>query len=289
MFKRREAKPPKKKRLWGKDFNLVEDGLEEKQVVGFVNDLVKQYEASSPASVSAVLKTAVKDARQIVDDIKTRAEVEAGEESARIIAQAEQEAREVKERSVTGAGKEAEDILPVVNEVVAEAAKESSLPEETIPQAEESDQPQEMTGEGEVEESGAPEPSQATMEELVMSQLSEERPDRREDESDRPIQESSSLYTGEVELTIDKPVDPKIIAGLYNYLQTTPEIKFVRTTGSWDRGTTITVALDKPIPLISVISDKVPEAKVTPERLERDGYVRGRRGVRGIRLSRKKG
>jgi len=36
MFKRREAKPPKKKRLWEKDFNLVEDGLEEKQVVSFV-------------------------------------------------------------------------------------------------------------------------------------------------------------------------------------------------------------------------------------------------------------
>ncbi len=289
MFKRREAKQPKKKRLWGKDFNLVEDGLEEKQVVSFVNDLRKQYEVSSPASVSSVLKTAVKDARQIVDDIKTRAEVEAGEEAARIMAQAEQEAREIKERSVADAGKEAEDILPVVNEVVAEAAKESILPEETIPQAEESDQPQEMTGEDEVEESGAPGPSQATMDELMMPQLSEERPDRKEDESDRPVQDSHSLYTGEVELTVDKPVDPKIIARLYDYLQTTPEIKFVRTTGSWDRGTTITVALDKPIPLISVISDKVPEAKVTPERLERDGYVRGRRGVRGIRLTRKEG
>ena len=289
MFKRREAKQPKKKRLWGKDFNLVEDGLEEKQVVSFVNDLRKQYEASSPASVSSVLKTAVKDARQIVDDIKTRAEVEAGEEAARIMAQAEQEAREIKERSVTDAGKEAEDILPVANEVVAEAAKESVLPEETIPQAEESDQPQEMTDEDEVEESGAPGPSQATRDELMMPQLSEERPDRKEDESDRPVQDSHSLYTGEVELTVDKPVDPKIIARLYDYLQTTPEIKFVRTTGSWDRGTTITVALDKPIPLISVISDKVPEAKVTPERLERDGYVRGRRGVRGIRLTRKEG
>lgn len=289
MFKRREAKQPKKKRLWEKDFNLVEDGLEEKQVVSFVNDLRKQYEASSPASVSAVLKTAVKDARQIVDDIKTRAEAEAGEESARIIAQAEQEAREIKERSAADAGKEAADILPVVNEVVAEAAKESSLQAETISQAEESDQPQETSREGEVEESGAPEPSQATMDELMTSQLSEERPDRRKAEPDRPVQESHSLYTGEVELTVDKPVDPKIVSKIYDYLQTTPEIKFVRTTGSWDRGTTITVALDKPIPLISVISDKVPEAKVMPERLERDGYVRGRRGVRSIRLTRKGG
>jgi len=289
MFKRREAKQPKKKRLWGKDFNLVEDGLEEKQVVGFVNDLRKQYEASSPASVSAVLKTAVKDARQIVDDIKTRAEAEAGEEAARIMAQAEQEAREIKERSVTDAGKEAADILPVVNEAVAEAVKEPGLPAETIPQAEESDQPQETSREDEVEESGAPGPSQATMDKLMTSQLSGERPDRGEAESDRPIQDSHSLYTGEVELTVEKPVDPKIIAGLYNYLQTTPEIKFVRTTGSWDRGTTITVALDKPISLISVISDKVPEAKVTPERMERDGFIRGRRGVRSIRLSRKEG
>ncbi len=101
-------------------------------------------------------------------------------------------------------------------------------------------------------------------------------------------QDSESLYTGEVELTITKPVDPKMVARLYNYLQTTPEIKFVRTSGSWERGTTIIVALDKPIALISVLSSKIPEADVAPERPERDGFISGKKGVRSINLALRK-
>ena len=98
-------------------------------------------------------------------------------------------------------------------------------------------------------------------------------------------QDSHTLYTGEVELAIAKPVDPKVASKLYNYLQTTPEIKLVHTSGSWNRGTTITVVLDKPIPLVSVISSKIPEAEVTPERPEKDGFVAGRKGVRRIKLA----
>ncbi len=101
-------------------------------------------------------------------------------------------------------------------------------------------------------------------------------------------QDTQSLYTGEVELTITKPVDPKMVARLYNYLQTTPEIKFVRTSGSWERGTTIIVALDKPIALISVLSSKIPEADVVPERPERDGFISGKKGVRSINLALRK-
>ncbi len=86
-------------------------------------------------------------------------------------------------------------------------------------------------------------------------------------------------------MTISKPVNPSMVSKLYNYLQPTPEIKFVRTSGSWDRGTTITVVLDKPIPLISVLLAKLPKANITPGRIGEDGFVRGKKEVRRITLS----
>ncbi len=113
-----------------------------------------------------------------------------------------------------------------------------------------------------------------------------------EEKIEEPVplkQDSHSLYTGEVEIAVAKPVDPKMVSKLYNYLQTTPEIKLVQASGTWERGTTITVVLDKPIPLISAISSKIPEAEALPERPEKDGFVKGKRGVRRIKLALKEG
>ena len=52
MFKLGSDKPgktkgPKKKQLWGRDFDIVADGLDEKQVVRFVDDLMKQIGVSN--------------------------------------------------------------------------------------------------------------------------------------------------------------------------------------------------------------------------------------------------
>lgn len=280
MFKRRgqrnETKKQKSKQLWGRDFNIVENGLDEAQVVSFVNDLMKRYEASSPASV---LKTAVADAEQILTSIKMRAQAEAEEAAARIVAQANQEAEKIKGSSATVAEREAEDILSLANRE-AELAEAEAKPE-ALPET------------GEKAEETIEEKAGGTIEEQEeVSKLAEKEPletpspeEGRETESDLVRRESHSLYTGEVELAIANPVAPKMVAKLYGYLQTTPEIKFVRTSGSWDRGTTITIVLDKPIPLVDVLSAKIPEAKVMAERPERDGFVKGRRGVRRISLA----
>lgn len=228
------------------------------------------------ASVRSVLKTAVADAEQIVSSIKMKAQVEAEEEAARIIAQANQEAEEIKGRAETAAEKGTGDILPV-------ASRKTEKPQEDVIE-EKVEEPVQLRNEATISE-----PVAAATEELLEQHLPEKRPDREETEPGLPEQNSHPLYTGEVELTITKPVDPKMVSKLYNYLQTTPEIKLVHTTGSWDRGTTITIVLDKPIPLISVISSKVPEAEATAERPEKDGYVSGKRGVRRIRLALKRG
>ncbi len=228
------------------------------------------------ASVRSVLKTAVADAEQIVSSIKMKAQTEAEEETARIIAQANQEAEEIKGRAETAAEKGTGDILPAAS--IKTEKPQGEVVEEKV------QEPVQLRNKATVSE-----PVAAATAELLEQHLPEERPDREKTEPSLPEQDSHPLYTGEVELAITKPVDPKMVSKLYNYLQTTPEIKLVHTSGSWDRGTTITVVLDKPIPLISVISSKVPEAKATAERPEKDGYVSGKRGVRRIKLSLKRG
>ncbi len=71
-----------------------------------------------------------------------------------------------------------------------------------------------------------------------------------------PLQHGNRmLYSGEVELEIESPVDPKMVVKIFNYFQTVPEIKILHTRGSWEQNPIITVTLDKPTPLISLIAD----------------------------------
>ncbi|MFC2017384.1 hypothetical protein ACFLUD_03110, partial [Chloroflexota bacterium] len=95
-----------------------------------------------------------------------------------------------------------------------------------------------------------------------------------------------------IDLAIAMPVDLKMVSKLHNHLQTIPELRIVHTTGSWDEGTIITVALDKPIPLIRLISN-MPDVEVTSELLEKEGLTRGKsssllrgenRGAKSIKL-----
>ena len=148
------------------------------------------------------------------------------------------------------------------------------------------------------EEAAVFEPVEEAREEPLGQPLPEEIPGKEEKVSTEEAEsahiklDSQALYSGEVELYIPVPVELKMVSKLYNYLQTIPELKILHTRGSWDRGTTITVVLDKPMPLISVVS-KIPEVEVKPELLHKDNVVKGKsglilrgdkRGVKGIKL-----
>jgi len=418
----REKKKQENKQLWGRDFNVVRNGLDEEQVVSFVDELVKQRKASSSASFRSFLKTAVTDAGQVADSIRMRAQAEAEEEAAGIIAQANQEAEEIKSRAEEATEKEVEDILSAAKgkvEITGVEAKQKTLlfllkmreemeaeikgeykkaysqlfnslqnlmregqdveaelkgkrvslwesggfqlreqeaallstsgeaappfetpapteteakpdivteekveepvqlreevteekveepvqlrEEVTEEKVEEPVQLQEEVTEEKVEEPvqlreevTISEPVGATVEGLLEQRLPEERPEREETEPGLLEQDSQDLYTGEVELAIDVPVDLKMVSKLYNSLQTIPEVRILRTRGSANRGSTITVALGKPIPLISVISSKLPGVAITPEPPEKDSFVKGKpssllgkgkKGVRRIKLA----
>ncbi|MEK7354017.1 MAG: hypothetical protein AABZ77_05885, partial [Chloroflexota bacterium] len=87
-------------------------------------------------------------------------------------------------------------------------------------------------------------------------------------------------YDGEIELAIAVPVDPAAVSKLYNYLRATPDMKVLYTEGSADRGTTITIALDKPLPLISLMS-KMPGFEITPGLPQKENLRKGTSGSPG--------
>lgn len=232
------------------------------------------------ASVRSVLKTAVADAEQIVDSIKMKAQAEAVEEAAGIIARAKQEAEEIKRRAETKVAKKAEDILPVENKKAEEPQKE--VVEEKV------EAPAQLQNEAVVSEPVA-------AEESLEQHLPEKRPHREETESSLPEEGSSqTAYTGEVELDISMPVDLKMVSKLYNSLQTIPELRILHTRGSVNQGTTITVVLEKPVPLINIILSRVPGINAIPELPSKDSSAKGKpnsvlgknkEGVRRIKLA----
>ncbi|NQT05316.1 MAG: hypothetical protein HQ577_04830 [Dehalococcoidia bacterium] len=285
-----------------RDEAVVDEGNGER-LVEKVGDLVEQHGVSSAASVRSIIKAAISSAEQIVDSVKTQVVVEARQEAAKIITEAKNEAdkinggkaplqEEAAEEIIAGSQPVAEDRTdePVITEEDAVALKEEEaiqiqekieepVAEETAPQEEETAATETVAGE-------------ALAEEAVAEEKGPEKAGKKEWKAPKKqhgrvatMEESRSLYTGEVDLSVEVPVEPTMVASLYSYLQTTPEIKFVRTTGSWNKGSTITVVLDKPIPLISELASRLPEADILPERPDVSGHVRDRRGMRRISIS----
>lgn len=134
-------------------------------------------------------------------------------------------------------------------------------------------------------ESGAeprsPEPVAAVKEEVFEQQLPEvEKPGEGEVKATLPKYDSQALYTGVVELTVAPPVDLAKMSELYNRLQATPELRILRTVGSWDRGTVITLLLEKPIPLIGMLSE-IPSVETRMQPSEKGGLLGGILGSSG--------
>lgn len=89
--------------LWGREFNIVKNGLSEAQVVSFVNDLVKQHDMllqrqEHLAALTKLAEKTVSDADQMAEQIKQEARQAAQEEAARIKAEAEAAAKAEAER-----------------------------------------------------------------------------------------------------------------------------------------------------------------------------------------------
>lgn len=263
-----------------KNPSMQDDVAHEDKMVDYVSSLVNQGSASPSASVRSILKAAISSAEQIVASLRKQAE----DEAARIIAQAMKEAEELKkgaaaaqstrERgSITGEAKQERAEEPSKGDEQTEVAPaqehEEAINSGTLGAAlTEKDEPAEGSGAGK---------SQETLVETEKAEI-------KEKELASVNQGAQSLYSGEVEIVVGVPVDPNVVIKLYGYLQSTPQIKFVRTAGSWNKGTSITVVLDKAIPLVRELSSRIPEAVITGETTE-IAYARGKKKVSKIDIA----
>jgi hypothetical protein len=87
-------------------------------------------------------------------------------------------------------------------------------------------------------------------------------------------QDEGILYSGDIEMSVEVPVNLVAVSKLYNYLQSTPDLKVLYTKGSWDKATTIMISIDKPMPIIDMIS-KIPGIKVTAMTSHSDSEIKG--------------
>lgn len=96
--------------------------------------------------------------------------------------------------------------------------------------------------------------------------------------------ESGATYEGEIELTLIPPIEMATMSKIYDQLQAIPEVKILRTVGSRDKGPTITVLLEKQIPLVEVLA-KIPGVEALSEQSEKGTDMPGVRVVKGKRIA----
>jgi cell division septum initiation protein DivIVA len=117
--------------LWGRQFNLVKNGLSEAQVVSFVNDLAKQHDVLLQRNehLSALTKLAertVSEADKLAVEMKEEAIKEGKAEAVKAIAEAEKNAKDNSERVIAEAKERADTLVKEREEqVMASATKEA--------------------------------------------------------------------------------------------------------------------------------------------------------------------
>ena len=299
---KQKSKPPK--------------GRDEDQIISATNELAAESVVDEAEQIAA-LEEAKAEAEKIIsqakreaDKLKKNAEAgvseEAKAEAEKIISQAKLEAEELKKAAEATASEEAKvEAEKIISQAKLEAeelkkaaetaAKAAAIEEKIEPPAEPAEavaeekieppaEPAEAAGEEEKKE----EPAVAETAAAAKTEPAESPPSEKGTTKVKTIGDQT-LYTGEIELIIASPVDPKVMAKLFAYLQTTPEVKLVHSTGSLERGTTITVALDKPVPIISALSSRLPEVEPVVERNDKDSPTKGKKGMLRIRLAPKEG
>ncbi len=113
--------------LWGREFNLVKNGLSEAQVVSFVNGLVKQHDVliqrqEHLVTLTKLAERTVSEADRLAEEIKKEAENKAKTEAARIISEAETSAKTQSTRII----KDAEAVAEAQSERLMSEAREKA-------------------------------------------------------------------------------------------------------------------------------------------------------------------
>ncbi|MBL7119196.1 MAG: hypothetical protein ISS53_00770 [Dehalococcoidia bacterium] len=78
---------------------------------------------------------------------------------------------------------------------------------------------------------------------------------------------------GEIDINLVPPVELSVMSTLLASLQESPEVKILRTLGSYDKGTTITILLEEPVPLVSMLTG-IPGVEIAPLTPQKQGFLK---------------
>ena len=74
---------------------------------------------------------------------------------------------------------------------------------------------------------------------------------------------NGGLYQGAIEIHFAPPVDLALVFQLHNRLTQFPDIKLVRSVGSWDQGTSLVLSVEKPLAIMNILAE-FPKVIATP-------------------------
>lgn len=276
--------------LWGREFNLARNGLDEEQVVSFVNELIGEREiliqrVEHLATLTKLAEKTVVEADRLAEGMKKEAVDQAKAEADAIVAKAEEQAQQVIEEKrteiITMATKEVEAIKANAEreaELFIERQREKVQPEirdtaqrlyrELLSQLEGLKQQVIALGlefEHKLSQSA---------EQITLSDSSEVSLEGAEDipvESQQPTQTTDQTNTSElkeraplladsqgkptyeaVELEVLPPIDVRQIMGIMRYLDSLAEVENTELIPLTDRPL-IMVSLREPMQLIDIL------------------------------------
>ena len=88
------------------------------------------------------------------------------------------------------------------------------------------------------------------------------------------------MYDGMLDLLIEPYTNVAKISKFYSELGSAAGIRLLQTSGSWDKGTVITIELNEPMSPEALIQRLPPDVQATPARMEEDGWWRSAMGRR---------
>jgi len=207
----------------GREFDIVEEGLSQSQVVAFITDLVNQNRTLSEkvALLTLVHHGFLSHLENLIAE--TRA---IGEEMEQTRVRAEEGEPEILASSVP------------ISQVSNNGEKESHELEAAL------------------------NPESATT--VASNSQTAEKTTADESATPSPPSDDSLLFEGEAEIAMVPPADMAQLIRLRRNLRDIPHLKILRTYGRRNGGAAITILIDKPLPLIRILTEMPEVEKVEP-------------------------
>ena len=297
--------------LWGHEFNLAKSGLDETQIVSFVNELISERDqlirqTEHLSTLTKLAEKTVVEADRLAEAIRKETTDQTEAEAAAIVAKAEEQAQQIieeKRSEITAtATKEAEAIKASAEDearLLLEHEKEriqtelrdisQQLYRELLSQL--GSLKQQVTALEAEFESKLSQPAEQVgavteEKELPSAEVSAvlEQASELEEETLLPVDDQKApAYTGEVELEILPPIDVKQIMGIMRYLDSMAEIENTELIPLTDRPV-IVVSLHEPTHLLEILRT-LPEVDKASEETPATTDAEGKRRKILITLS----